>query len=163
MIQETQQEKPIDTGKLIHMLSHQLKRHNSASEESSDLTHIQRHILNYILFESLGRDVYQKDLEEAFHIRKSTVTGILQLMEKNGFIKRESVEKDARLKRIVPTPKAEKRREKIMENIRATERRLEMGISKEDLETCRFVLERMLQNLSENEEPKNKSEQGGFH
>ena len=94
MVQQTYQERPINTGKLIHMLSHQLKRHNSESEESSDLTHIQRHILNYVLFESLGRDVYQKDLEEAFHIRKSTVTGILQLMEKNGFIKRESVEKD---------------------------------------------------------------------
>ncbi len=155
MVQQTYQERPINTGKLIHMLSHQLKRHNSESEESSDLTHIQRHILNYVLFESLGRDVYQKDLEEAFHIRKSTVTGILQLMEKNGFIKRESVEKDARLKRIVPTSKAEKRREKIMENIRATEQRLETGISKQDLETCRFVLKRMLQNLSENEEQQN--------
>ena len=51
--------------------------------------------------------IIRKDIEEEFQIRKSTVTGILQLMEKNGFIYRESVEKDARLKRIVPTKKAE--------------------------------------------------------
>ena len=81
------------------------------------LTPMQKHILKFILLETMHRDLYQKDVEEEFKIRRSTTTGILQLMEKNGFIYRESVAKDARLKRIIPTKKAEALREQILENI----------------------------------------------
>ena len=97
----------INMGKLIQMVSHQLKRRNVSPAANGELTNIQRNILGYILMNSIHRDVFQKELEEEFHIRKSTVTGILQLMEKNGFIAREPVPSDARQKKIVPTPKAE--------------------------------------------------------
>ena len=53
------------------------------------------------LYENRNRDVFQRDLQEQFSIRRSTVTGILQLMEKNGLITRQSVDEDARLKKIV--------------------------------------------------------------
>ena len=81
---------------------------------------------------------------------KSTVTGILQLMEKNGFIYRESVEKDARLKRIVPTKKAEALRPSILSHINESEAQMTQGISKKDVAVCKQVLLQMLQNLSEN-------------
>lgn len=89
------------------MLNHQLKRNQKPEEavEDDELTPMQRHILNYILLETLHRDIYQKNLEEEFQVRKSTVSGILKLIEKNGFIYRESVKEDARLKRILPTKK----------------------------------------------------------
>lgn len=38
------------------------------------------------------RDVFQRDLEERFNVRRSTVSNILSLMEKKGLIKRESVD-----------------------------------------------------------------------
>lgn len=44
------------------------------------------------------RDMFQRDVEAEFNIRRSTATGILQLMEKNGFLLREPVAYDARLK-----------------------------------------------------------------
>ena len=91
-------------GRMIHMLSHQLKRRNIQEELTDEgLTGSQQHIMKFILLRTLHTDVYQKDIEEEFRIRKSTVTGILKLLEKNGFIRRESVPQDARLKRIVPT------------------------------------------------------------
>ena len=52
------------------------------------------------------RDMFQRDVEAEFNIRRSTATGILQLMEKNGFLLREPVAYDARLKKLVLTPKA---------------------------------------------------------
>ena len=97
----------------------------------------------------MHREVYQKDIEEEFRIRKSTATGILQLMEKNGFISRESSKKDARLKRIVPTPKAEALRPEILEHIRDTEKQadtrdrsgrckdLQKGACADDSKSCR--------------------------
>lgn len=56
--------------------------------ESDELTAMQKHVLKFILLETLHSDIYQKDIEEEFQIRKSTATGILQLMEKKGFIYR---------------------------------------------------------------------------
>ena len=139
-------------GRLIQMLSHQMKRKNCIVTmiDGDSLTVMQKHILKFILLETLHREIYQKDIEEEFQIRKSTVTGILQLMEKNGFIYRESVEKDARLKRIVPTKKAEALRPNILYHINESEAQMPQGISKKDVAVCKQVLLQMLQNLSEN-------------
>ena len=55
-----------DFGRLIHALSHHLRRRSPVSEGGGELTHMQRHILFYILMESLNREIYQKDVEEEF-------------------------------------------------------------------------------------------------
>ena len=139
------------TGRLVRMLNHQLKRNQKPEEavEDDELTPMQRHILNYILLETLHRDIYQKNLEEEFQVRKSTVSGILNLIEKNGFIYRESVKEDARLKRILPTKKAEALRPSILEHIHETEIRMTEGVSEQDLFLCKKVLYQMCQNLAE--------------
>lgn len=72
-------------------------------------------------------------------------------MEKNGFIYRESSSKDARLKRIVPTKKAEALRAEILENIRVMEKRLTKGISEEEFSMCMCVLWKMFDNLAQTE------------
>lgn len=139
------------TGRLVRMLNHQLKRNQKPEEavEDDELTPMQRHILNYIFLETLHRDIYQKNLEEEFQVRKSTVSGILKLIEKNGFIYRESVKEDARLKRILPTKKAEALRPSILEHIHETEIRMTEGVSEQDLFLCKKVLYQMCQNLAE--------------
>lgn len=144
-------------GRMIHILSHQMKRNDNSAElpDSSELTVMQKHVLKHVLLESLHRDVYQKDIEEEFQIRKPTVTGILKLMEKNGFIYRESVKKDARLKRIVPTEKAKALLPEILAHIQEREAALIEGISSEDVLLCKKVMCRMIQNLKE-EDKKNK-------
>lgn len=145
-----------DVGRLINMLSHQLKRQQCFSETEEQLTNMQRLTLHYILFQSLRRDIYQKDIEREFQIRRSTATGILQLLEKNGFICRETVEWDARLKRLVPTEKAKELREQIITHIRHVETLLRQGIPEEDLRICMQVLEKMSANLSGNEKCRGK-------
>lgn len=140
-----------DIGRLINTISHQLKRQMCAHEEKDSLTNMQRHVLHYILFQSLKREIYQKDMEQEFQIRRSTATGILQLLEKNGFITRESVARDARLKKLVPTGKAEGIRDRILENIRYVENLLRKDIAPQSLAVCLEVLEQMSLNLAENE------------
>ena len=76
-----------DTGRLIHIVSHQLKRTIFlSSHQDSGLTSMQNRILNFILLHTLEKPLYQKDIEKEFNIRKSTATEILKLMEKNRFI-----------------------------------------------------------------------------
>lgn len=149
-------------GRLIHMMSHQMKRDSNSvasAIENDELTIMQKHELKFVLLESLHRDLYQKDIEEEFQIRKSTVTGILKLMEKHGYIYRESVKKDARLKRIVPTAKAEEMRPKILEHIQKTEARLIEGIAPEDVLICKKALGQMLCNLSEMNKEENQKDE----
>ncbi len=141
-----------DVGRLINTLSHQLKRQMCVQEEEDSLTtNMQRLVLHYILFESLKGDIYQKDVEKEFQIRRSTATGTLQILEKNGFITREAVKRDARLKKLVPTEKAQGVRRHILENIQYIEALLAKDIPGEKLEVCREVLKQMSENLSVNE------------
>lgn len=151
-MEATGSEKPnCPMGRLIYMLSHQMKRRSFTQEDDWGLTMTQKHVLKFILMESLNRDIFQKDVEEEFQVRRSTATGMLKLMEKNGFIIRENVVQDARLKKIIPTGKAEKLREEIFENIRETEQILCEGIPEKALEQCGRVLWKMFLNLSEME------------
>lgn len=155
MDEENRQECHVNMGRLLSMVSHQMKRHDISPSSDSGLTTMQRNVLGFILLSTMHRDIYQKDLEEEFHIRKSTATGILQLMEKNGFIVRESVKSDARLKRIVPTPKAEAFRGEVLANIRILEKTLAQDIPEEDYEICRRVLWKMFLNLRRKKEEEN--------
>ena len=69
-------------------------------DKFNNLTGVQKWVVAY-LSEHEGEDVFQRDLEEEFSIRRSTATGILQLMEKNDLIIRQPVSYDARLKKLV--------------------------------------------------------------
>ncbi len=55
------------------------------------------------LYANQDKTIYQKDIEKELQVRRSTATGILKLMEKNGLIEKRPDEKDARLKRIILT------------------------------------------------------------
>ena len=59
-------------------------------------------ILSY-LYHHTDAPVFQRDIEREFSITRSTVTNILQLMERKGYIERRSVPQDARLKQLVLT------------------------------------------------------------
>ena len=59
-------------------------------------------IIEY-LYRHRDEPVFQRDIEREFSITRSTVTNILQLMERKGYIQRQSVPQDARLKQLVLT------------------------------------------------------------
>ncbi len=96
-----------------------------------------------------GRDVFQKDIEKEFSIRRSTATGILQLMEKNEFIKRVSVENDARLKKIVLTNKAIQMDKKIVSGFGAISDLAFKDISEEELEGLMNIIQKVKKNLED--------------
>ena len=136
-----------NVGKLINIVSHQLRRQMCCLDGEDGLTNIQKHVLHYILLGSLKHEIYQKDLEREFQIRRSTATGTLQLLEKNGFIRREPEKKDARLKKIIPTEKTQNLQKGILDNIRYVEEKMMAGIPEKDLMICAKVLNRMSANL----------------
>lgn len=89
----------------IHHLSHMIRhRLEGLRGNDSGSTRYHGRIVGY-LNNRRGENVYQRDIEDEFGIRRSTATRLLQLMESNGLIVREPVPTDARLKKITITEK----------------------------------------------------------
>lgn len=136
-------------GHEIKTISNLIKREISGMfSEEEHITGVQGRILGY-LYHHQEEEIFQRDLEAEFLIRRSTVTGILQLMEKNGLIYRQSVAKDARLKQLKLTPKAIAANQRVEERIDRMEAKLIRDVAEEDLEIFYMVLERMKKNLGE--------------
>ena len=142
-------EHPQRIGHDIRVLSNLLRRSmdNSALQQYVDnLTGTHGWVIGY-LFHRQGQDVFQRDLENEFSIRRSTATCVLQLMEKNGLIIREPVPYDARLKKLVLTPKALELHAHIEQEIAATEALLCQGLTGAEIEAFHRTAERMKLNL----------------
>ena len=100
---------------------------------AEDVTPMHGMILGY-LHDKRGAEIYQRDIEAEFHITRSTVTSILKLMEKKGYIKRESVACDARLKRITATSLGEDTFHRIDSSIRQTEAAIRSALAPSEYE-----------------------------
>ena len=94
-----------------------------------------------------GKDVFQKDIEETFCITRSCVSKVISLMEQKGFIRREAVESDARLKKLVLTEEAAKYAKRMKEDADMMERKLIEGFSEQEVELLCQYLERISQNI----------------
>ncbi len=107
------------------------------------------------LYKNEDKDIFQKDLEQVFGIRRSTVTNVLQIMEKKGYIRRESVEHDSRLKRLVLLDKGRDFYE-VMDRMtnQMTEETLQ-GIEDEKLDIFFEVIEKIKENIKTQQEESN--------
>lgn len=133
--------------RLDNLISRQMDREASPDEEIVIGCNTGR-ILPF-LSEHADRDIYPKDLEEAFGITRSTASRVLGLMEQNGFISRESVPHDARLKKLVLTQKGLQLTRHMHQRGQAMDARLLRGFSPEEEKQLFSYLERIRNNLEE--------------
>lgn len=140
----------LDIGFQLHSLSNLMKRHMEHSEVFShmddNVTRNNGWILNYLAHHS-DRDIYQRDIENDFCIRRSTVSKVIRLMETKGLLRRETVPGDARLKKLVLTPDGEKLQAAIEREQQETERLLRRGVTEEELRIFHQVMEKFKKNI----------------
>lgn len=117
-----------------------------AEAKVSEVTGMQGPIIGYLFRESSRRDVFQKDIEKQFNIRRSTASVMLQNMEQKGLIEREAVNHDGRMKKLVLTDKAVECHMRVMQCIDEFNMLLENGITPQ--EKAEFL--RMLDKISDN-------------
>lgn len=132
----------------IRKLNNLVKRYMESKkpEEFDKSTGVHGWAIRYF-YENRDTDVFQRDFESRFSIRRSTATNMLKLMEKNGIIHRESVPYDARLKKIVLTEKAIEIHKKATKNIKMVENTLKKGITEEELIVFYNVVDKIKNNL----------------
>ncbi|MBQ9012205.1 MAG: MarR family transcriptional regulator [Bacilli bacterium] len=134
--------------KAVHNLLKREIKSLPVYRNNEHITKMQKMIIIY-LGERQEKDIFQRDLEEVFSIRRSTATGILKLMEKNELIRRECVSYDARLKKIVLTERSLDIKKEITEEIKLHDKKLSKDISKKDLEVFFKVMNQIRKNLGE--------------
>ncbi len=111
-------------------------------------TPTQMQIIEYILMND-DCQIYQKDLEEILNLRRATVSGVLQTMEKNNLIQRVTNSNDARTKKIILNEKAKKIFTESQNKVKEVEEILIKNISKEELNKFLEVLNKMIQSLKD--------------
>ncbi len=143
-----------DFGSIMNLLKRRMSTFDMAEDGSNSdnnaFTAKQGLVLGYIAKKNCeGKDVFQKDIEKEFSIRRSTATGILQLMEKNGFVVREAVKEDARLKKLVLTEKAKQRQQRFIKYLDEITTLAFDGVTEEELETLESIMNKVKKNLEE--------------
>ena len=136
-----------DCGGWISVLFHKLRKRVNADVQGLGLTGIQSRAIHYILVKSAEGPVYQRDVEGVFGVSRSTVTGMLQQMERDGLIRREGVPSDARLKSLIPTQKAIELDAQVNACLRQAEQCLTRGLSDAQLAKFKDVAAQMSANL----------------
>ena len=137
-----------DIGRQLGALNHLIRR-RIEKENSSELMKISA-ANGYILFylhENKSKDIFQKDLEDAFDITRSTASKVLSLMEEKGLVMRGAVAGDARLKKITITEKGEEVVSTLVHNRKMMEESLTEGFTEEELKQLYAYLKRMKDNM----------------
>ncbi len=130
---------------LIQRKVHELD-HLDCPEGIEPLTEMQTNILGFLCHND-GQEVYQRDIERVFYIRRSTASRILSRLEDEGYIDRLSVSQDARLKRLVITPKAKAMMAQLFQRILQVEGILTQGLTQEEVEQFMVLSDKIKQNL----------------
>lgn len=138
-------------GRELHRLDNGIRRymekHNELKDEK-DLSGVNGCIIRYLSVNE-DHDIYQKDVEKAFGITRSTASRVLTLMEQKNLVKRQCVEKDGRLRKIALTDRSRKMSRQMQRLGDRTDRQLLKGFSAQEEKQLYLFLERMLINLEE--------------
>ena len=99
-----------------------------------------------------SQPVVQRDVEQEFDVRRSTVSCLLTQLEKDGFIRRESVEGDARLRRLVVTQKGLEAHRAVNAEVVRCEQQVLGALTPEEQETFFRLLGRLSDAAAELQE-----------
>lgn len=133
----------------IRCLSRKIARSifsTSAHQKVDEMTSSNGWVIAYI-GDHPDRDVFQRDLEREFGITRSTASKNIDLLEQKGFIERQRVDYDARLKKLVLTKKAEDILAVMKADRELLEKRLTSGFTGEELSALRSYIQRLIANL----------------
>ncbi|WP_297134888.1 MarR family winged helix-turn-helix transcriptional regulator [Terrisporobacter sp.] len=136
----------LDISRINHIISRKV---DAAVINAIDdnLTVSQAYVIDFISNEGEDREIFQKDLEKEFDLKRSSISLMLNNMEKSDLIIRVPVAEDARLKKIILTEKSMKLYENISTAIDSVENKLSENITLEEIKAFQRVLDKIRKNL----------------
>lgn len=102
-----------------------------------------------ILTLSSEQDVFQRDLEHILKLRRSTISSLLNTLERKELIQRIPVPQDARLKKLVLTEEGRRIGALVYQVFSQTNDAMVEGFTQEEQDTLSSLLLRIEQNLNQ--------------
>jgi MarR family transcriptional regulator for hemolysin len=133
-------------GYWICSTSHAFRRSLNTELEKQGITYRQWEVLAWIAFEG---GLSQVELADRLGIEAPTLVGILDRMERDGWLDRYNCPNDRRRKRIRATEKAEMVWVRMVECARKVRAIARAGLSDEELHLLKSICERIRDNLGQ--------------
>ena len=119
--------------KEIRILDFKIKKSiDDNAEHKEPLNRTQLQIIGYLISHPDDDDVCQKDLENETNLKKASITGALDSLERKGLIKRVACEDDKRKNHIKLTQVAIKEKEKMVDRIMAIDKQIDSLITEKE-------------------------------
>lgn len=140
----------------MDLLSRQLNQaHRAAVQAELNAAGLSKvgHPMLVSILQSAGEDPEgqcqaQRELADLLHVSPAAVANSLKCLERDGYIRREPWQKDARRNRVLLTPKGDSAVEGCRDVFRRVSARMLAGFSSEELALLAQFQRRMLNNLT---------------
>ena len=140
-------EYPKALGPMLGCCAHMARERMDARMSRFGMTPAQTHVLLHL--HQSGGQLPQRELLDSLKVKPSTVNGILDRMEEKGLVERTVSGTDARQRLVALTLAGRKREEQVKQAFLEAEALIVRGLTNEETDTLRSLLERVIQNLEE--------------
>lgn len=134
--------------KEIRQISNLLKRNiEMAHNKNEDITRTQCWVIGFI-YHNQDKDIFQKDIEQELNMRRSSASQLITMLENKGYIMRQNVSYDKRLKKLVLTPRGVEHQNNLIKFIEEFDAYVARGLSDDELNKFYEILDKIKLNLS---------------
>ena len=133
----------IDIRILSNLIYHKM---NQITTETENLTVHQCFILQY-LSQNTDKEIYQKDIEELFSIKRSTANQMLRTLENRRYINKKISTQNSQKNIITPTEEGLASSEHLTQHMYQFMKKLHGDISTEELEQFEKTLKKLWHNI----------------
>ena len=138
---------PVCYGHLIRILHWRTDQTITDTLEKMGLTASQGRVLGYVAHHP--EPPCPRDIENDFHLRHPTVSGLLSRLEQKGFLQLRTDPEDRRCKRIYLLEKGKACQTQILQRIHQHEAQLVQGFTPEEQAQFASLLQRAIENLGD--------------
>ncbi|CAI2698197.1 MarR family transcriptional regulator [Lactobacillus kunkeei] len=135
-------------GRQLKIASTQLTKQFDKFAIQYDLTSMQMSVIDFLtLFKY--QEMFQKDIEHEFNIRRSTASTLLKRMEDKGLIRRVESNKDARQKQVILTDLSVQYEDDIQKFMVKTQQQIHSFLSDEEYAALESSLDKIIKNMGD--------------
>lgn len=138
---------PTKQERLGQLLMHVCRMRGKTADQLMEQSNIYRGQALLLLFISEHANLTHSEIAEKLNISPAAATKVIKRLENEGYLQRQSDERDERISRVVLKEKGRPIIEGIRDSFKRLDKKTFEGFSDEDLNQLRAYLDRILENL----------------
>jgi len=100
------------------------------------------------LYNHRTEDIHLTDLENVFHLRKSSLTSLINNLEKNGYVVRTIQKNDQRLKKLELTVQGEEKVKLLFKSFHESEENIRRSLTKDEANQLNKLFDKIISSIN---------------